>query len=423
MFGRGPLASATFWRLRQISRRTSVRAGLYAALAAVTAVAAYFLKGYIPDGYDHLIGASAAESLLAILASSLLTVTTFTLGAMVASYGAAANATPRATPLIIGDRTSQNVLSTFVGAFVFSIVGLILLHTGVYGGSGRVVLFAATILVLVIVVAALLRWIHRVSHLGLLSDSIDLVEEAAFEALRTRVESPNFGARPPVDASGPVREVFAREVGYVRHVDMAAIQDLAETGGLTVHLQATPGSFVAPPIPLAEVTGEASDEVIEKIAKAFEIAARRAFEYDLRFGLLVLSEIASKALSPGINDPGTALEILVRATRLLEAWAHRDRRRRDKPAYDRIHAPEIATGDLFDDAFDAIERDGAGLVEVALRVQAALAILAASRDPDTAAAARRHSQRALARARAGLSQADDLARVEKAAIAVGGGNA
>ena len=82
---------------------------------------------------------------------------------------------------------------------------------------------------------------------------------------------------------------------------------------------------------------------------------------------LVLSEIASKALSPGINDPGTALDILVRATRLLEAWAHRDRRRRDKPAYDRIHAPEIATGDLFDDAFDAIERDGAGLVEVALR--------------------------------------------------------
>ena len=75
----------------------------------------------------------------------------------------------------------------------------------------------------------------------------------------TRVESP---ISAPVRRSTPAARfarVFAREVGYVQHVDMAAIQDLAETDDLTVHLQATPGAFVAPPICRSQwSTGEAS---------------------------------------------------------------------------------------------------------------------------------------------------------------------
>ena len=417
MFGRWPTASAVVRRLRRIFRRTSVRAALFAAFAAATALAAYFLKAYIPERFNDLIGAAAAESLLAILASSLLSVTTFTLGAMVSSYGAAASATPRATPLIIGDPTSQNVLSTFVGAFVFSIVGLVLLRTGVYGGSGRVVLFAATIGVLAIVVAALLRWISRVSHLGLLSDSIDLVEEAAASALRERIEHPHGGARPPAADIGAATPVYPSEIGYVQFVDLPAIQKLAETHDLVVHLQAAAGSFAAPSLPLALIVGAPGEEAAQEVVEAFQIGIRRDFDNDARFAFLVLSEIASKALSPGINDPGTALDILVRAARLLETWSRRERAGEDKPAYSRLHAPELLTDDLFDDAFDAIERDGAGLVEVALRLQAALAILASARDPDTAAAARRHSRRGLARARAALVHADDFARVEAAAIA------
>ena len=422
MLGGGPAASSALWRFKQLSRTTSVRAGLFAALAAATAGAAYFLKAYIPEGYDDLIGASAVGSLLTVLASSLLSVTTFTLGAMVASYNGAAAATPRATPLIIGDPTSQNVLSVFVGAFVFSIVGLVLLRTGIYGGSGRVVLFAATILVLGIVVAALLRWIHRVSHLGLLSDSIDLVEETALAALKIRIANPNLGARPPVAALGAAIDIYPDEVGYIRHIDMAKLQELAEAHELVVHLRVAPGSFVAPAISLAGVVGAPPQDVLGKLAKGFEIGVRRDFDEDPRFGLLVLSEIASKALSPAINDPGTALDVLVRASRLLEAWSRRPKDG-EEPAYDRVHAPEMATEDLFDDAFDAIERDGAGLVEVAFRVQSALAILASSRDPDTAAAARRHSRRALSRARAALSHADDFARVSAAAIAHDGESA
>ena len=136
----------------------------------------------------------------------------------------------------------------------------------------------------------------------------------------------------------------------------------------------------------------------------------------------MLSEIASKALSPGINDPGTALDILVRATRLLRGLgAARAAAAETNRAYDRIHAPEVATGDLFDDAFDAIERDGAG----SRRSRVATAI--GARDPGGQSVIPTRRRRRVAipgapwRGRApGLSHADDLARVEAAAIAAQG---
>jgi uncharacterized membrane protein len=408
--------SARIWRLRNLLRSPGLRATGFAALATTTALLGYLLRDRIPERYNDSIGASAVESLLNVLASSLLSVTTFTLGAMIGAYGSAANATPRATPLLIADPTSQNVLSTFVGAFVFSIVGLVMLRTGVYGGGGRVVLFAATIFVIVLVVIVLLRWISRVSHFGLLSDSIDRVEVAAGEALDSWREHPRLGARAPVEPAGVA--VSPARVGFVQHIDMDALQEIAESEGLTVHVQAVPGALVAPSAALARVDGGAS-----RHGEAFHIDARRTFDYDPRFGLLVLSEIASKALSPGINDPGTALDVLLRLTRLLCAWAARERPPESESLYDRLHAPALSTDDLFDDAFDAVERDGAGLVEVGVRLQTAFAALSATGDAETVAAARRHARRALARARATLGHADDLARVQALAIAAHGENA
>jgi len=61
----------------------------------------------------------------------------FSVSTMVAAYGAAtSNVTPRATRLLMEDNTSQNVLGTFIGSFLFSLVGIIALGTGLYGAAG-----------------------------------------------------------------------------------------------------------------------------------------------------------------------------------------------------------------------------------------------------------------------------------------------
>ncbi|WP_431357193.1 DUF2254 family protein [Pseudomonas syringae] len=118
----------------------------------------------------------------------MLAVTTFSLSTMVTAYGAASSGvTPRATTLVMEDTTTQNALATFIGSFLFSLVGIIALSTGVYGAQGRVLLFAATIVVVILIVYTLLRWIDHLSKLGRMGETIDLVEKAAIDAIDHRV--------------------------------------------------------------------------------------------------------------------------------------------------------------------------------------------------------------------------------------------
>ena len=67
-----------------------------------------------------------------------------------------------------------------------------------------------------------------------------------------------------------------------------------------------PGSFVGPGRPVAVIEGGRAIINAGKIAAALYIGNQRWFSTDPRFGLVVLAQIASRALSPGINDPGTA---------------------------------------------------------------------------------------------------------------------
>lgn len=97
------------------------------------------------------------------------------------------------------------------------------------------------------------------------------------------------------------------------------------------------------------------------------------------------SEIARRALSPAVNDPGTAIDVVGTLLRLFVLWNEPASAADDDALkFDRVEVPEIAVRDMFDDAFTAIARDGAGMVEVAIRLQKALHSLATIGDAECA---------------------------------------
>ena len=77
------------WRLQELSQRVWVRVTAFAVLGVMTAVAGFAVKGLIPGDLPAKIGADAIESILQILASSMLAVTTFSLSILTAAYAAA----------------------------------------------------------------------------------------------------------------------------------------------------------------------------------------------------------------------------------------------------------------------------------------------------------------------------------------------
>lgn len=138
---------------------------------------------FLPDRLGERLGSGALESVLTVLATSMLSVVTFSLGIMVSAFTAAADAvTPRITALLTADKTTQRVLSTFLGSFLFSLIGIIALKAGVYSDNNRLGLFAVTILIVAVIVIAILRWIAHLTVFGLMGDSISKVETAAREA-------------------------------------------------------------------------------------------------------------------------------------------------------------------------------------------------------------------------------------------------
>ena len=179
------------WLLSQLTRTLWIRAALFAVLAVVTALIAIPAQSIINSPLPLNIG-----QILNILASSMLAVTTFSLSVMVAAYSAASNgATPRATKLVQQDTTTQNVLATFIGSFLFSLVGIIALSTDIYNDNGRLILFSVTIGVIILIVVTILRWIEHLSQLGRLGETSGRVEKSALETIRQRVEHPTLGGR------------------------------------------------------------------------------------------------------------------------------------------------------------------------------------------------------------------------------------
>ena len=368
-------------------------------MSCVLSIAAVLIAG-VADDIDigiklPQVSAESLVTMLSIMSSSMLVIATFAVGAMLSAYASASStATPRAFPLVVADDVSQIALSTFIGAFIFSIVGLVAQLNGYYAGPGRLVLFVITLFVFAIVVLAFVRWVDRIARLGRLGYTVTKVETAADAALQEWAHLPRMGSsKVEQDVSG--YDIFANEVGYVQNINFAKLQRLAEQADGFITVCAEPGMFVTPNLPLARFSSEGDEKECtceEQVITAFVIGRERTFESDPRFGMVVMSEIASRALSPAVNDPGTAINIIGSLVRMLVRWSNvcLDSGKA-KVTFDRVGMHELDVDDLFNDAFSAIARDGAGSVEVGILLQKAFIALSSVGDEDMAKVAGRLS--------------------------------
>ncbi len=413
--------------LNRIRERLWVRP-LFMCVVSVAAVfLAYSANGSRVERFFPDISADSIQTLLSIIAGSMMAVATFAVASMVSAYASASStATPRSFPLIIADDVSQNALSTFIGAFIFSIVALVALTNGSYDKSGRFALFALTLLVFAVVILTFVRWVDRIARLGRSAATIAKVEAAAAAAMVRRRAAPTLCGLAAGPVEDPGQAICGDAIGYVQRVDVAALQRCGEKLQLRIRVVALPGAFAAPGKPLVYVSGNAeglTESETSQITCAFLIGSARVFDEDPRFGLVVLAEIASRALSPAVNDAGTAIGILGSYVRLFVLWRQPiDADKLQAAEFNRVSVAELSLWDMFDDAFTAIARDGAGVIEVAGRLQKVLQGLASAGDAEMRHVAIQHSRWALARAEKALEMPQDLEQIRKlAAFSAPGG--
>lgn len=190
---------------------------------------------FVAKAADQLAFALAApdvtlesvETLLKVIAASMLVMAIFAVGSMVSAYASASNnATPRAFPLVIADDVSQNALTAFIGAFIFSIVALFALQNGYYGQAGRFTLLLLTFVVFAVVILTFVWWVDRIARLGRLGTAIEKVESATAAALRRRRRTPRLGGSTVGSRDGHALAIFGESIGYVQHVKVPPCKPL-----------------------------------------------------------------------------------------------------------------------------------------------------------------------------------------------------
>lgn len=398
--------------LQRVWRRSWVRCALFSLFALLAVLSSTLLGPLIPQDVALKLGSDSIGSLLNILASSMLTVAIFSASTMVASFAAvASSATPRASQLLIEDSTIQNTLAVFIGAFLYSVIALVGLHAHVYGDGGRLVLFVFTLVILLLVVIVLLRWIDYLSVMGRLGETIRRVEAATTKAMDQRAKKPYLGGRPQQPDERGTHGVAAPTTGFVQHVSLDLLQARAETLGADLHLHVLPGAFVEPTTAIVSTDSPLDDASRKAITDAVLIGPTRTFDHDPRFGLVVMGEIASRALSASVNDPGSALDVLATGVKTLHHWA-KPRQQRDEPAaevlFARVSVPPVHEAGMVDDLFMPFARYGASSVEVGVALQRALGSVMRFGHPPFDAAAKRMSHYALVRADHAALCAPDL---------------
>lgn len=270
----------------------------------------------------------AARTVLSVIAGSLITVAGLVFSiTMVALQLTSSQFSPRVLRTFFADRITQLTIGTYVGTFVYAL--LVLRSVGTFGDSGFVprlsvtlaTLFGIAAVVLLIVFLQHVALMIQVSHImgSIAHDTLSRLDVLYPECYRAAVDDDIDRWR-----AVPCGRVRAREPGFVIRVDVDNLADRLAGEADRVAILVCPGDFADLDSPIAEVwPSEAAAACQAAVRDAIPVRRERDLEQDVGFGLRQLADTALKAISPGINDPATAVTCIAYIRAVLVRLAAR----------------------------------------------------------------------------------------------------
>lgn len=376
-------------------------------------------------------GAEGARGVLNAVAGGLITVTGVVFSVtIVALQLVSSQFTPRVLRNFMADRGNQVVLGVFIGTFTYCILVLRTIRSATEDGDTFVPRLAVTVGVLLALVSigSLIFFINHAARSMQVSSILERVAVRTLGDVR-RLFPDTLGHADPASPADPRRDdvpsapVGASRTGYLQAVDAEALFRVGRRHGVVIAMEPHMGDFVLAGERLATVSPpEALDAPLaDAVRRAFVLGSDRTPEQDVEFGIIEMSDIAVKSLSPGINDPTTAFRCIDRLSEVLLALGTRAPPRPVRTQEGRVHYLARATG--FERAvglaFDQVRHFGAGNPAITKKLLEALGRLEQLVPPSRRGPLREQAR--LLRGRAGgvLDDPAEAAEVEQAADRMG----
>ena len=260
-----------------------------------------------------------AANMLTVIAGSMIGVASTLFSITIAAVAfASGNYGPRLLTNFMEDRGNQVSLATFIGTFVYAITVLrsvrmpdeatsIAQGTGYPGFVPQLSLLIAYILML-ISVAVLVYFLNHVPSSIRINAVLEGIGRRLLASIRKSFDEP-MKAR----VEGEIREgtaVRAQAAGYIQVIDWQELLKVARDSGTQLQMAVRTGDFIHPAVAIGYWVGEPADGSDEKVRECLALGETRTPSQDLHFMIDELVEIGLRALSPGINDPFTAISAL-----------------------------------------------------------------------------------------------------------------
>lgn len=269
-------------------------------------------------------GPDGAADVLSVIASSMITVAGVVFSiTIVALTLASSQFGPRVLANFMADRANQLVLGTFVATFIYSLLILRTLRGDTAPGDTLVPYISVTVS-LILALAGLSVLIFFIHHVSISIQAPHLIAVIASElrhaakAFPPRAEAEAATARGErtggdgFAARGDPAPIPATSTGYVEAIDYDGVADTAAEHDIFVEIEHRPGDFMVRGRPFAQAwpAERVTEEIVGEIAGMVATGSRRTAIQDVEFPIAQLVEVAVRALSPGINDPFTAMNCI-----------------------------------------------------------------------------------------------------------------
>lgn len=291
-----------------------------------------------------------ARAVLSTVAGSMITVAGVTFSMTILSISSTTSQVgPRLLNNFMADKANQFTLGVFIATFLYCLMVLRTVRSaeslppGVDSGMELASAFVPHLSVMVGVLLAiasvgvLIFYIHHIPETIHVSNIVANVGRQLDRGIDGQFpnrigESQNGGCGdervsllPPLFDESAAR-ICSRAVGYLQYIDGDGLIAIAREHDLILHVQPSPGDFVtrSSVLLLASPRERIDEDLQHELASMFISGAQRSATQDLRFLINQLVEVAMRALSPGVNDPFTAISCMEWLQSTLEKLAERD---------------------------------------------------------------------------------------------------
>ena len=359
-------------------------------------------------------GATGARTLLGAVASSTIGVAGTVFSITIAALSLAAGQMgPRLLRNFTKDRGNQITLGIFLGTFSYALVVLRSVRTRAEGEFIPHSALTLGILLAFVCVGTLVYFVGHMAGRINVDTVIELVSDDVSSAIRRLTSEDEVASLPDETFWAGAVAVIDERRGYLQHLDHDGLADWASAHDVCLRLLSRPGDYRFPGTPIAEVL-PAHEEADDAIRNATAMGPARVSSQDLEFAIRQLVEVAVRALSPGINDPHTAIIVLDRLGAALcdVSAVHLSSGVTQRAGRVVLVVPSVDYGGLTDSMFHMIRQNAAGSTAVLMRIIEVLTAVV-SCEPDAARrdALQRHADLVLHDALRDISTPGDLGDV------------